>query len=104
MCDCSCFMEIFKFFRQKFLKTIIYIPKSHPSECFQHGGLLPLGGTEDSGGYKGYGLGMMVEILCGILGGGNYSSNIRRWAFAVPGEDPANLGHCFIAIDPECFA
>lgn len=47
---------------------------------------------------------MMVEILCGILGDANYSSNVRRWAFAVPGEDPANLGHCFIAIDPNCFA
>ena len=28
----------------------------------------------------------MVEVLCGILGGGNYSNNIRRWAFAVDGE------------------
>jgi len=32
-------------------------------------GLLALGGPEESSGYKGYGLAMMVEILCGILSG-----------------------------------
>lgn len=32
-----------------------------------------------SGGYKGYGLGMMVEVFCGILAGAQYSSNIRTW-------------------------
>lgn len=33
------------------------------------GNLLPLGGTE---GYKGYGLGVMVEVLCGVLTGLGY--------------------------------
>lgn len=32
-----------------------------------------------SGGYKGYGLGMMVEVFCGILAGAQYSKNIRTW-------------------------
>lgn len=32
-----------------------------------------------SGGYKGYGLGMMVEVFCGILAGAQYSKNIRIW-------------------------
>ena len=32
-------------------------------------GLTPLGGGEDTAGYKGYGLAMMVEVFCGILGG-----------------------------------
>lgn len=32
-----------------------------------------------SGGYKGYGLGMMVEVFCGILAGAQYSRNIRTW-------------------------
>ena len=31
------------------------------------------------GGYKGSGLAMMVEILCGILSGANYAQNIRTW-------------------------
>ena len=30
---------------------------------------LPLGGGEVTSGYKGYGLGLMVEIFCGILSG-----------------------------------
>ncbi len=32
-----------------------------------------------SGGYKGYGLGMMVEVFCGILAGAQYSSHVRTW-------------------------
>ena len=45
----------------------------------KEGGLLFLGGSEESGGYKGYGLSMMVEVLGGILGGGSFGNNIRRW-------------------------
>ena len=33
------------------------------------GGLLPLGGTPALGAYKGFGLGVLVEILCGVLSG-----------------------------------
>lgn len=32
-----------------------------------------------SGGYKGYGLGMMVEVFCGILAGAQYSNKVRTW-------------------------
>jgi LDH2 family malate/lactate/ureidoglycolate dehydrogenase len=42
------------------------IPVTKPQEVR---GLLALGGPEESSGYKGYGLSMMVEILCGILSG-----------------------------------
>ncbi|KAG0729913.1 malate dehydrogenase [Chionoecetes opilio] len=42
---------------------------SDPSSAATSGILLPLGGTEMQSGYKGTGLGMMVEILCGILSG-----------------------------------
>lgn len=44
------------------------------------------------GGYKGYGLAMMVEIFCGILSGSLYGPNIRSWLNAG-GEDKraANL-------------
>ncbi|MBC8535812.1 Ldh family oxidoreductase [Feifania hominis] len=43
------------------------------------GGILPLGGEgETFGGHKGYGLGLMVEILSGILAGGDTSNLIRR--------------------------
>ena len=45
----------------------------------EDGGLLYLGGTEETGGYKGYGLSMMVDVLGGILGGGSFGNNIRKW-------------------------
>ena len=32
-----------------------------------------------TGGYKGYGLAMMVEVLCGILSGANFGLNVRTW-------------------------
>src|SRR5437763_5211091 len=41
-------------------------PTTDPSQLRQGGALLPVGGTE---GYKGYGLSVMVEILCGLLTG-----------------------------------
>lgn len=32
-----------------------------------------------SGGYKGYGLGALVEIFCGILGGAHWGPHVRKW-------------------------
>lgn len=60
------------------------------------GGLVPLGGsTTESGGHKGYGLSLMVQILSAALSGA-----------ALPGGgtvDGDNIGHFFLAIDPELF-
>ncbi|XP_059176723.1 uncharacterized oxidoreductase YjmC-like isoform X2 [Physella acuta] len=64
-------------------------------------GLMPLGGTEECSGYKGYGLSMMVEVFCGILGGADFGGKIRKWKTT---EKEANLGQCFVAINPAAFA
>lgn len=32
---------------------------------------MPLGGSEETAGYKGYGLSLLVETLCGVLSGIN---------------------------------
>jgi LDH2 family malate/lactate/ureidoglycolate dehydrogenase len=72
-----------------------------PKEAVPNGGLLPLGGVEGSGGYKGYGLGMLVEIFCGILGGAHWGPNVRKWMRTTTAAD---LGQCFIAVDPDAFA
>jgi len=32
-----------------------------------------------SGGYKGYGLAMMVDVFCGVLSGSAFGTNIRDW-------------------------
>ncbi|KAJ0069609.1 hypothetical protein NL108_011109, partial [Boleophthalmus pectinirostris] len=72
-----------------------------PSKVLSGGGLVPIGGSEATGGYKGYGLGMMVEVFCGILAGAEYSNRIRTWKVT---DKVANLGQCFVAINPENFA
>lgn len=72
----------------------------NPQDVLHKGALLPLGGEEESGGYKGYGLMLMVEILCGILGDGQYGRNIRTWQDS---SSEANLGQCFIAINHKNF-
>lgn len=42
-----------------------------PVELLHQGGaLLPLGGSALNSSYKGFGLAVMVEILCSILSGG----------------------------------
>jgi L-2-hydroxycarboxylate dehydrogenase (NAD+) len=55
--------------------------------------LLPLGGSRDGGSHKGYGLGILVEILCGVLTGTVTALN--------PNQEPR--GHFFGAIDPASF-
>ncbi|XP_068595524.1 uncharacterized oxidoreductase YjmC-like isoform X2 [Brachionichthys hirsutus] len=72
-----------------------------PKKVLNGGGLVPIGGNEATGGYKGYGLGMMVEVFCGILAGAKYSNNIRTWKVT---DRVADLGQCFVAINPEHFA
>jgi len=64
--------------------------------------LLPLGGSgENLGGYKGYGLGMMIEILCGALTGGSFGKALSGFADGSPAYH--RLGHLFIAINIESF-
>ena len=60
-----------------------------------------IGTTNDSYRFK-YGLGMLVDILCGIMSGSNNGPNIRHWNNYVG--EVANLGHFFVAIDPDYFA
>lgn len=53
--------------------------ETNPDVAYQSGKLMPLGGSELNSGYKGYGLGMLVEVLCGILSGKpNYGIKISK--------------------------
>jgi len=54
------------------------------------GGLLPLGGTPKLGSYKGFGLGVLVDILCSVLSG---SSASILWK--ITPEASGNLGNHF---------
>ncbi len=63
------------------------------------GGLLPLGGgDEETGGHKGYGLSVVIDILSGILSGGAYGPLVYGKKNA-----PANVCHFLGAMQIEAF-
>lgn len=66
-------------------------------EVARRGALQPLGGQEETGGYKGYGLALIVELLCGILADAAFGPNILG-LFSTEGN--SDLGQFFMAIDP----
>jgi L-2-hydroxycarboxylate dehydrogenase (NAD+) len=66
------------------------------------GGILPLGGRgEEFSGHKGYGLALMVDVLCGVLSGSAFGSNVDNLQRPpAPGEVVApRVGHFFLALD-----
>lgn len=61
--------------------------------------LLPLGGEgEETGGHKGYGLGLMVEILCGALAGSALTARLRESPNSA-----SSVGHFFGALEVSGF-
>ncbi|MCX6054862.1 MAG: Ldh family oxidoreductase [Chloroflexi bacterium] len=68
-----------------------------------HGGLEPLGGNgELLSGHKGYGLGLLVEILCGVLPGALYANQV--YPQTENGKSlPSGLGHVFAALRVDAF-
>lgn len=54
------------------------------------------------GGYKGYGLSMMVEILCSLLTGMPYGFHIPKM-FEAPMNEKRFLGHFISAMRIDCF-
>lgn len=61
------------------------------------GALHPLGGEEATGGHKGYGLALAVDLLTGVLAGSAFGPNIIG-LFST--EAPSNLGQTFLVLDP----
>jgi len=63
------------------------------------GGLLPLGGAEEeSGGHKGYGLALTVDVLSGVLSGNSFGPNLYARK-----DVPAKVSHFFGAIRIDAF-
>lgn len=66
-------------------------PTTDPAEGFD-GFLLPLGG------HKGFGLSLMIDILCGVMSGGAFQFGINSM-YAKP-DAPSETGHMMIVINP----
>ena len=66
-------------------------PTDDPDKGFA-GFLLPMGG------HKGFGLALVVDILCGVLTGGAFMDQMRGM-YKYP-DEPSLTGHFMIAIDP----
>jgi len=76
-------------------------PTDDASLYFGGGGTqTPLGGTNELGSYKGYGLGAMVEILSAGLSGASLVTHPQH-GYRRPGT--MDIGHFFLAIDPTAF-
>ncbi|BCV24899.1 Ldh family oxidoreductase [Gelria sp. Kuro-4] len=60
--------------------------------------LLPIGG------YKGYGMSFMIDVLCGVLSGAAFGPFVGKH-LQQPNQkaNPQNLGHTFVAIDVSKF-
>jgi L-2-hydroxycarboxylate dehydrogenase (NAD+) len=67
------------------------------AEAALAGALLPLGGLEETAGYKGYGLGLAVDLLTGVLSGAAFGPNIVG-LFSTDAK--SDLGHAFWVLDP----
>jgi len=66
-------------------------PTDDPQEGF-NGFLLPVGG------HKGYGLALVIDLLCGVLTGGAFLHGLKGM-YKYP-DDPSLTGHFFIAVNP----
>lgn len=66
-------------------------PTTDAQEGFD-GFLLPMGG------HKGFGLSLMVDILCGVITGGSFQNHIKSM-YRYPG-DPSNTAHLMMVLNP----
>ena len=57
--------------------------KMNPMDHEWKGGLLPLGGLPETGGFKGFGLAVLVDILCTILSGAPLNTNANHFFGAI---------------------
>jgi LDH2 family malate/lactate/ureidoglycolate dehydrogenase len=77
-----------------------------PNGMIAGGALLPLGSDRDRGGHKGYGLSIMVDVLCGVLSGANWGPFTPPFALRqeVPKRSVGNgIGHFFGAMQIDGF-
>ncbi len=69
-------------------------PTTDAAKAFE-GGCLPFGGV------KGSVLGMLMDLLSGVLTGANFGGDVKSLYFDH--SEPQNVGHLFFAIKPDLF-
>jgi L-2-hydroxycarboxylate dehydrogenase (NAD+) len=70
------------------------------------GALLPLGSDRERGGHKGYGLALMVDVLCAALSGANWGPFAPPFAISqvLPSRSVGKgIGHFFGAMRIDAF-
>jgi LDH2 family malate/lactate/ureidoglycolate dehydrogenase len=72
-----------------------------PKKALEALRFLPLGSRPETGAHKGYGLGLAVDILCGVLSDGSFGLELS----GAEGHRPevAKLGHFFAALRIRAF-
>jgi LDH2 family malate/lactate/ureidoglycolate dehydrogenase len=81
-------------------------PSRRPTTVMEGGALLPLGGTRELGGHKGYALAGMVDILTAVLSGANWGAYAEPFLFPERMPDHSvgkGLGHFFGAMRVDGF-
>ncbi|XP_076109012.1 putative oxidoreductase YjmC [Mytilus galloprovincialis] len=59
-------------------ENMIVDVNGHESRKYEDfNGVFPVGGREETGGYKGFGLAMMIDILSGVLSGAEFGANCK---------------------------
>jgi LDH2 family malate/lactate/ureidoglycolate dehydrogenase len=71
------------------------LPTDDPNAAAQGGFIQPLGG------YKGYGLSLLLDILTGVLSGGGFSTQVRTLYQNL--EHPSQVAHAFGALRVDAF-
>jgi L-2-hydroxycarboxylate dehydrogenase (NAD+) len=77
-----------------------------PQAMIDGGALLPLGSERELGGHKGYGLGLMVDVLCAALSGANWGPFAPPFAISqvIPKQSVGKgIGHFFGAMRIDAF-
>ncbi|MCX8480357.1 MAG: Ldh family oxidoreductase [Sediminibacterium sp.] len=70
------------------------------------GAMLPLGSNKEHGSHKGYALGSMVDILSGVLSGGNYGPWVAPFPAYIPipkNQPNKGVGHFLGAMRIDAF-
>jgi len=73
------------------------LPTTDPNVALAGGAPMPLGGTRELGGHKGYDLAIFVDIFAGILSGASYGPHVGQ------GGGARDIGHYFMAFRPDLF-